>query len=887
MSEQQFKCFADESVFALHSLLLTPIDTVPLHFRHDAGFRLPTDRCACQGYEVLLKDGGIVGVKLAFSAKEPLDNVWFIPRTATSKTHLAKGDMDMHAIHLGNFRPSEKNDGLFETMFKWKFPIVADRSLHDIKTSARASRSPQAHASLTSQGLDKLASNSLTPPSGLSASSQHSKSSSSSSHLPLTVGSSELSPRRTSVTEHSFTFNSLADVKPSLSTSNDLSPNFNEQHVPLVRMHDTAQDQQCHLSNAVMGLVFEAPGSDIADDDSEEPTSPNSDSAPPKPRVSVFGAVKHRLSTIGHHLGHSSKSSRASTASSTSSRKLSNMESNDVMPSPLPDSSSSELGDEESITELEVDDGGELVAVHASSPLLLSKKNFKAYRLDGRLTVSQQFYLVEGGGRVLARLRLRFIATCAPIPPLCSYCRARCGKLRPSSNEQSRLAPKPLQTADVLFVRSHIWKQSLFYGLMKRDDLQVIPYIKLIELQERMFEHPTAPRALDTTTDNDEELDQGEHRDYPTDLPAHQRAGKFVNYADFETQVAKALKLEQADSTSFLEARDGIKLAYRLFKPSSEPIANVLFIATFGFGSAWCLDLASRLSKGSPFNVFVLYERGHGPASLDSSGDAPSKEALWRDIRSMVRHLRWNYPALPLVVGGHSNGGAKLLNYLHWKSSEPADAVFLINPFLRELMRKHKRNMTRKDHFQLTLNAMTGGRLAGHWTALNLSNFIAQNDVGGLNIPAHISVNMMTAVMVNDTKAVFESISVPFALWAGSEDEIFPAQEVLACADYCPSKNKVVEQIEGGSHVGTVEMMDDHLAPWIKRILPPLRERLDAELAKQAAILAARRSHPSVSASSTGVSPSSSAGTLTAERSAAPPSEPTAVSIAPPKTVEV
>ncbi|KJE98327.1 hypothetical protein CAOG_09221 [Capsaspora owczarzaki ATCC 30864] len=884
MSEQ-FKCFADESVFALHELLLEPQETIPLHFRQDAGFRLPADRCGCQGYEVLLKDGGIVGVKLAFSAKEPLDNVWFIPRTATSKTHLAKGDMDMHAIHLGNFKPSESNNGSFETMFKWKFPIVADRSLYETKTPGQASRPSQPHASLTSQGLDKLGSTSLmlTPMSALSAaSSQHSKSSSSSSHLPLTVGSSELSPRRTSDAEQSFTFNSHADAKSSVSSSDDLSPsspsspNVNDQRMNLVRMHDTAQDQQCSLSKAIMGLVCEASESDIADDDSEEPTSPNSDSASSKSRGSVFSVVKQRISTIGQRLGggKASKSTRSlGPPSSPPSRKLSLVESNEVAATNQQTDFSSELGDEESITELEVDDAGELVAVHASSPLLLSKKNFKQYRHDGRLTVSQQFYIVEGGGRVLARLRMRFIATCAPIPPLCSYCRKRFAKLRSSSNEQARLAPKHRQTADVLFVRSDPWKQSLFYSLMKRDDAQVIPYVKLIEMQERMFEHPSAPRAVAATPDDiNEDFDPEEHRDFPSGMPAHQRVGKFLNFTDFETQVAKMVSVEQADSTSFLEARDGAKLAYLLFKASAEPVAIVLFIATFGFGSAWCLDLASRLAKNNPFHVIVQYERGHGPA-LDPSGDAPSKEALWRDMRTMIRYLRWNYPALPLVVGGHSNGAGKLLNYNSWKSSLPADAIFLISPFLHELMRSHKRNMTKKDHFQRKLNSMSGGRLAGHWIALDLTNHVARKEIVGLCVPTLISVNMMAAVLIKDAKAAFSAISVPFALWAGSEDELFPSKEVLAAADYSPSQSKVAEEIEGGTHVGIVNMIEDHLAPWIKRIIPPIKARLDAELARQAAVRAARRERETAEAPSSSSPPAStspSSTKLAEERSSTP-----------------
>ena len=50
--------------------------------------------------------------------------------------------------------------------------------------------------------------------------------------------------------------------------------------------------------------------------------------------------------------------------------------------------------------------------------------------------------------------------------------------------------------------------------------------------------------------------------------------------------------------------------------------------------------------------------------------------------RTLVRHLKWNDTATPVLLGGFAGAGGLLLNYSQWSDREPCDGyVFIASNF--------------------------------------------------------------------------------------------------------------------------------------------------------------------------------------------------------------
>lgn len=52
-----------------------------------------------------------------------------------------------------------------------------------------------------------------------------------------------------------------------------------------------------------------------------------------------------------------------------------------------------------------------------------------------------------------------------------------------------------------------------------------------------------------------------------------------------------------------------------------------------------------------------------------------SREDVWSDIRVVVRHVRYNHPSVPVLLGGHGQGANLAINYGLWKEREPVQAL--------------------------------------------------------------------------------------------------------------------------------------------------------------------------------------------------------------------
>lgn len=109
-------------------------------------------------------------------------------------------------------------------------------------------------------------------------------------------------------------------------------------------------------------------------------------------------------------------------------------------------------------------------------------------------------------------------------------------------------------------------------------------------------------------------------------------------------------------------SEDGIRLRFQAWEPDGRPRAIVALVHGLGEHVARHAPLGLDL-VGAGYALMGFDLRGHG-RSDGLRGDAPSYEALLKDIDSLMDWVRTSHPGLPIFLYGHSLGGGLVLNYV-------------------------------------------------------------------------------------------------------------------------------------------------------------------------------------------------------------------------------
>ena len=268
-----------------------------------------------------------------------------------------------------------------------------------------------------------------------------------------------------------------------------------------------------------------------------------------------------------------------------------------------------------------------------------------------------------------------------------------------------------------------------------------------------------------------------------------------------------------------LTASDGVRLSYRQYVPAS-PRAVVLFYHGGGaHGAAGYQYLANGLQQQFSTATCLPDIRGHG-ASEGLRGDAPSPRQVWADIATFIKHVRAEFPGLPLFLGGHSSGAGLTLNYASQQGHEPVDGYIFLSPefgFRSNTARpSHGSSFASVNVRPFIVNAMSKGLLFGHSRAVQLhypSEVLALDS----NLVSSYSVNMANALTPLAPHKQFAALDRAFGLWIGSEDELIVPGMVLAFADLAASirSNSLAISIPGGKHLSVLVKAHEVIGPWI------------------------------------------------------------------------
>lgn len=109
--------------------------------------------------------------------------------------------------------------------------------------------------------------------------------------------------------------------------------------------------------------------------------------------------------------------------------------------------------------------------------------------------------------------------------------------------------------------------------------------------------------------------------------------------------------------TSFADA----ELFYRVIEPETDPIGTVLVVHGYGEHSGRHMRFMQRLAS-SGWRVMAFDLRGHGQ-SEGLRGFILRAGHCVRDIDTFVKKIRHDDPDTPLVLFGHSFGGALVMRY--------------------------------------------------------------------------------------------------------------------------------------------------------------------------------------------------------------------------------
>ena len=127
-------------------------------------------------------------------------------------------------------------------------------------------------------------------------------------------------------------------------------------------------------------------------------------------------------------------------------------------------------------------------------------------------------------------------------------------------------------------------------------------------------------------------------------------------------------------------AEDGLKLAGHFWAPVEQPRGLVALVHGHGEHCGRYGHVAEVFTERG-LAVAAMDQRGHG-RSEGKRGHSPSYEHLMNDIASLITEGRRFVPEGPLVLYGHSMGGAEVLNFVLRRKPTIAGTI-VTGPLLR------------------------------------------------------------------------------------------------------------------------------------------------------------------------------------------------------------
>jgi non-heme chloroperoxidase len=230
-------------------------------------------------------------------------------------------------------------------------------------------------------------------------------------------------------------------------------------------------------------------------------------------------------------------------------------------------------------------------------------------------------------------------------------------------------------------------------------------------------------------------------------------------------------------------ARDGVKLAYRFYPPSSGAAPERVVILVHGAtaSSTSMHPLAAGLAA-QRMAVYTLDMRGHGDSGRRGDLDYPGQ--LDDDLADIVSFVKARYPGRPLNLVGFSAGGGFSLHTAATPLGSAFDRVVLLSPMLgpRAPTTKPTGSDALVTPFVPRIIAIVILNRFGIY-AFNHLQTLAFGDFNRPELTPNYSFLLMSGFATADYAADVRNAKAPLAVVIGANDEFFAGDKFAPALD--------------------------------------------------------------------------------------------------------
>lgn len=253
----------------------------------------------------------------------------------------------------------------------------------------------------------------------------------------------------------------------------------------------------------------------------------------------------------------------------------------------------------------------------------------------------------------------------------------------------------------------------------------------------------------------------------------------------------------QLQDPLFLEASDGVSLAYYPFLPKGPSALVILYHGGGVYSNAYYQHIGTTLKNEYKIGCYCVDIRGHGNSG-GPRGDAPSINQVLEDISTVLALVKKDFPDTAVYLVGHSSGAGLLLNYSGYqdKKSDLYDGYVFLAPYFGPRVGVERPGapvfVKEVKLWIFLVNQLLRLPIYQHVPAVffNYPPAVFEKDP---RIVTTYSYLMSCATTPNNPAILFEQLDKPCTLFIGSDDEQFDPEKIVAFADY--NKNDRVSTV--------------------------------------------------------------------------------------------
>ncbi|MCG7389671.1 alpha/beta fold hydrolase [Pantoea sp. ACRSB] len=289
----------------------------------------------------------------------------------------------------------------------------------------------------------------------------------------------------------------------------------------------------------------------------------------------------------------------------------------------------------------------------------------------------------------------------------------------------------------------------------------------------------------------------------------------FISFNEINKQLSNLLPLAEKVTDYQIEG-----LFIRFYEPKCAVEDVLLVYHGGGVNSDAGYDiLARQLSQCGAVCVCLIDIRGHG-RSAGHKGTVLHPQQIWRDVDTILEHVRSIFPGIRIHLFGHSSGGGMLINYLtRHKPAQRLESLILLTPEFgpfapAEIRKKASVSFASVNKWPFILNALSVGLLCGNRFAVTL-NFPDEVLALKPEFVKRYSVNMANALTPSQPARQLAALSLPVTAFFAAKDELFDTRETIRFVEGCGNQNIRSLIIKHSNHLDCIfnisERINQHL----------------------------------------------------------------------------